>query len=203
MAHEQINLKAERREEFGKGASRRARREGKIPAVVYGHGTEPLHVLLPNRETMLAVRNPNALLNLVNGDKELLVLPKDIQRDTLKDTLTHLDLLIVRKGEKVVVDVWVEIEGEVAPSTTYNLEEASVSVEADATNLPDAVVIDVSGREAGQHIYAADVVPPAGSNLAMEDDHLIVTINEIEDQDLGDEPEAEEAAAETEETTED
>lgn len=166
------------REDFGKGAARQARRAGQIPAVVYGHGGDPVHILMPAQETTLAVRNPNALLTLVHDGQEHLVLPKDIQRNALKQTVDHLDLLVVRRGEKVVVDVSVHVEGETAPSTVFNLEEATVPVLAEATHLPEYVTINIEGREAGDHVYGRDVQVPAGTTLELAEDYVIATISE-------------------------
>lgn len=191
---DQIKIQVERREDFGKGASRQARRDGKIPAVVYGHGGDPVHLLLPTQQTTLAVRNPNALLTLVRDGEEHLVLPKDIQRNFISQTVAHIDFITVRKGEKVVVDVWVHVDGEAAPGTTFNLEEASVPVLADATALPEYVSIDIEGRVAGEHIYAKDVKLPAGSTIELEDDYVIATIAETTEQDLGEVEETEEPA---------
>ncbi|WFP17442.1 50S ribosomal protein L25/general stress protein Ctc [Citricoccus muralis] len=196
---DRIKLQVETRDDFGKGASRRARREGKIPAVIYGHGTEPKHILMPGQETFLAVRNPNALLTLVNGGEETMALPKDVQRDPLKDTIDHIDLLIVRKGEKVTVDVYVEVEGEVAPGAIHNLEEVTVPVEADALKLPERVTVSVEGREPGQHLHTTDVVVDGEGEVLLEEDHVIVTVNEVVEQDLGEETED---AAEGEEAAE-
>ncbi|MGO1883924.1 MAG: 50S ribosomal protein L25/general stress protein Ctc [Citricoccus sp.] len=191
---DQIKIQVELREDFGKGASRQARRDGKIPAVVYGHGGDPVHLLLPTQETTLAVRNPNALLTLVRDGEEHLVLPKDIQRNFISQTVAHIDFITVRKGEKVVVDVWVHVDGEAAPGTTFNLEEASVPVLAEATHLPESVSIDIEGREAGEHIYAKDVTVPAGTTIELEDDYVIATISETVEQDLGEDEETEEPA---------
>lgn len=191
---DQIKIQVERREDFGKGASRQARRDGKIPAVVYGHGGDPVHLLLPTQQTTLAVRNPNALLTLVRDGEEHLVLPKDIQRNFISQTVAHIDFITVRKGEKVVVDVWVHVDGEAAPGTTFNLEEASVPVLADATALPEYVSIDIEGRLAGEHLYAKDVTLPAGSTIELEDDYVIATIAETTEQDLGEVEETEEPA---------
>lgn len=191
---DQIKIQVERREDFGKGASRQARRDGKIPAVVYGHGGDPVHLLLPTQQTTLAVRNPNALLTLVRDGEEHLVLPKDIQRNFISQTVAHIDFITVRKGEKVVVDVWVHVDGEAAPGTTFNLEEASVPVLADATALPEYVSINIEGRVAGEHIYAKDVTLPAGSTIELEDDYVIATIAETTEQDLGEVEETEEPA---------
>lgn len=200
---DKIKIKVTRRTEFGKGASRQARRAGMIPAVVYGHGQDPIHLLLPAQETTLAVRNPNALLTVVNeAGEEHLVLPKDIQRDAIKMTVDHLDLIEVRRGEKVVVEVTVHVEGEVAAGTTYNLDQAVVSVEAEATHLPEYVTANIEGREAGDHLYASDLQLPAGVSLDIEEpsEYVIVSVFEPIEQDLGDESVQEEQAAEGDET---
>ncbi|MCV7513053.1 50S ribosomal protein L25/general stress protein Ctc [Micrococcus luteus] len=195
---DQLKIKVTRRTDFGKGAARQARRAGLIPAVVYGHGQEPVHLLMPAQETTLAVRNPNALLTVVNeAGEEHLVLPKDIQRHAIKDTVDHLDLIEVRRGEKVVVEVTVQVEGEVAAGNEYVLDYVTVPVEAEATDLPEAVTISVEGREAGDHVYAPDVQVPAGATLQLEDDIVIATVNEVVEQDLGDESVQEEQAAES------
>jgi large subunit ribosomal protein L25 len=193
-----IKIQVTLRDDFGKGAARQARRAGQIPAVVYGHGTDPVHILLPAQQTTLAVRNPNALLTLVHDGEEHLVLPKDIQRNFIKQTVDHLDLLVVRKGEKVVVDVPVHVEGEAAPNTVFNLEEATVPVLAEATHLPDNVTIVIEGRAAGEHVYGRDIQLPAGTTLELEDDYVIATISEPTVQDLGEtgEGEAAEGASE-------
>ncbi|MDN6637543.1 MAG: 50S ribosomal protein L25, partial [Yaniella sp.] len=136
MALDILDLPVETRTDFGKGAARRARREGYIPAVVYGHGEEPRHLLLPRHEGFLALRNSNQLLRLVEGDSKEMALPKDIQRNPLKDEIKHVDLIIVRRGERVTVDVPLEVIGEVAPEHTYVLDVNSVPVEADALDLP-------------------------------------------------------------------
>ena len=193
---DKVKIQVTKRTDVGKGASRQARRDGLIPAVVYGHGADPVHLLLPAQETTLAVRNPNALLTVVSEGEEHMVLPKDIQRHPLKQTVEHLDLIEVRRGEKVVVDVTVHVEGEVAQGAAFNLEEATVPVEAEATHLPEFVTIDIEGREIGQHVHASDVQLPAGTTLQLEDDYIIATVSEPVVQDLGEEPEAEGETAE-------
>ena len=196
---DQLKIKVTRRTDFGKGAARQARRAGLIPAVVYGHGQEPVHLLLPAQETTLAVRNPNALLTVVNeAGEEHMVLPKDIQRHAIKDTVEHLDLIEVRRGEKVIVEVTVQVEGEVAPGTEYVLDYVTVPVEAEATDLPEAVTISIEGREAGDHLYASDLQLPAGVALDIEEpaEYVIVSVFEPIEQDLGDESVQEEQAAE-------
>ncbi|MGN7198810.1 50S ribosomal protein L25/general stress protein Ctc [Arthrobacter sp. SAFR-044] len=171
-------LAAELRTEFGKGYARRARMANLIPAVIYGHGAEPIHVTLPAKATTLAVRTANALLSLdINGEGHL-ALVKDIQRDPVKQIIEHIDLLTVRQGEKVTVDVPVHVEGETAPGTVHNLELTVVSLEAEATHLPTAVVVNVEGRAAGEHIHASDLVLPKGSILLTDAESLVVNISE-------------------------
>ena len=193
MSHDKVVLPAEVRTDFGKGAARTARREFKIPAVIYGHGAEPLHILLPAQETTLAVRTSNALLTIDVEGQTHLALVKDIQRHALRQTVDHLDLLTVKKGEKVAVDVAVHIEGEVAPGAILEVDHYTVSLEADATNLPEQVTVNVDGREVGNHILASDLVLPAGAALLIEADTVIATVDEPKVQDLG--AEDEEAAA--------
>ena len=185
MAVDYIELAVETRTDFGKGASRRARRDGYIPAVIYGHGEEPRHLLLPRHEGFLALRNPNQLLQLVEGDKKEMALAKDIQRNPLKEEVDHVDLIIVRRGERVTVDVWVEVIGEPAPDHAYVLDVTSIPVEADALDLPEHVQIDVTDRKAGEHLYAPDVILPEGVTIDLGDDYLIATVDEIVEQDLG------------------
>lgn len=171
-------LAAELRTEFGKGYARRARMANLIPAVIYGHGAEPIHVTLPAKATTLAVRTPNALLSLdINGEGHL-ALVKDVQRDPIKQIIEHIDLLTVRKGEKVTVDVPVHVEGETAPGTVHNLELTSVSVEAEATHLPESLEVSIEGRGAGEHVHASDLVLPKGSVLLTDAEALVVNISE-------------------------
>ena len=171
-------LAAELRTEFGKGYARRARMNNQIPAVIYGHGAEPIHVTLPAKATTLAVRTANALLSLdINGEGHL-ALVKDVQRDPVKQIIEHIDLLTVRQGEKVTVDVPVHVEGETAPGTVHNLELTVVSLEAEATHLPESVVVSIEGRAAGEHIHASDLVLPKGSALLTDPEALVVNISE-------------------------
>ena len=171
-------LAAEARTEFGKGFARRARAAGQIPAVIYGHGAEPVHITLPAKATTLAVRVPNALLSLdLNGEGHL-ALVKDVQRDPIKQIIEHIDLLTVRQGEKVTVDVPVHVTGETAPGTVHNLELTVVSLEAEATHLPEAVEVSIEGRGAGDHIHASDLVLPKGSALLTDAEALVVNISE-------------------------
>jgi large subunit ribosomal protein L25 len=188
-------LAAEVRTEFGKGFARRARMANQIPAVIYGHGAEPIHITLPSKATTLAVRKANALLSLdINGDVHL-ALVKDIQRDPIKQIIEHIDLLTVIKGEKVTVDVPVHVTGELAPGNVYNQELTVISLEAEATHLPTAVEVDIEGRTAGEHIHASDLVLPKGSVLLADADALVVHISEATESAEGEEAEAGEAAA--------
>lgn len=185
MTHDKVTLPAELRTDFGKGAARTARREAKVPAVIYGHGAEPMHILLPIQETTLALRVSNALLTIdVEGETHL-ALVKDVQRHALRQTVDHLDLLTVKKGEKVTVDVTVHIEGEVAPGAVLDVDHYTVSVEADATNLPEQVTVNVDGREVGEHVLASDLVLPRGTELLIDADTVIATVDEPKVQDLG------------------
>jgi large subunit ribosomal protein L25 len=170
-------LAAEVRSEFGKGAARRARRNEQIPAVIYGHGAEPMHILLPAKATTLALRTSNALLTLDVEGEQHLALAKDIQRDPILQIIEHVDLLTVRKGEKVHVDVNIHVEGEVAPGAALDLEEFTVAVEADATALPETLTINVEGRQVGEHVYARDIELPQGTTLLIEGDTLIAAIS--------------------------
>jgi large subunit ribosomal protein L25 len=186
-------LAAEARTEFGKGFARRARAAGQIPAVIYGHGAEPIHITLPAKATTLAVRTANALLSLdLNGEGHL-ALVKDVQRDPIKQIIEHIDLLTVRQGEKVTVDVPVHLSGETAPGTAHNLELTVVSLEAEATHLPESVEVNIEGRAAGEHIHASDLVLPKGAVLLADAEALVVNISEATAQ--AEEGEAEEAAA--------
>lgn len=186
-------IQGELRSEFGKGAARQARREGKVPAVIYGHGEAPVHVLLPEHATALAVRTPNALLEILIDGESHLALAKDIQRDIFRQTLDHLDLLTVRRGEKVEVDVPVSVEGEAAPTAVVNVESATVLVEAEATHLPEGIVVNVEGREIGEHVYASDLELPNGASLLADPELVVVTISEPPVVDLGEDEAAEES----------
>ena len=190
---DKIVISAELRTEFGKGAARKARRAGLIPAVIYGHGDEPRHILLPNHETTLAVRNPNALITLDIEGKEQMVLPQDIQRDAIYRSVDHVDLLAVRKGEKVVVDIPVEVVGEPAAGFEYLLDQVNVPVEADATALPENVTIDITDRD--ENALPEHLQIPAGSTLQLDDmESPIVTIYEPQEQDLGEDEDSEETS---------
>jgi large subunit ribosomal protein L25 len=173
-----LNLTGEVRNEFGKGAARRIRRAAQIPAVIYGHGVAPLHVVLPERATVRAIRASNALLTVTVDGVEHLALVKDVQRDPVLQIVEHIDLLTVQKGEKVVVDVPVHLIGEPAPAVAVNQEEMTVSLSADATNVPVRIDVDITGRTDGQHVYASDLVLPADAELVNEGTLLIAHLAE-------------------------
>ena len=178
MSTDEIRLKASTRTEFGKGAARRLRRAHQVPAVLYGHGADPVHVALPGHETMLALKNANALLTIELEDGDQLALAKDVQRDPLKPIIEHVDLVIVKKGEKVTVDVPVTTEGEAGPETVVTVDAQTLQVEAEATNLPEQLVVAVEGAEAGTQILASQVELPAGATLVTEPETLVVNVTE-------------------------
>src|SRR4051812_47858691 len=201
----ETRLLAESRTEFGKGAARRIRREHKVPAVLYGHGTDPVHVTLPGHETMMALKHggANALLSIDIDGKTQLVLPKQVQRHPVRGELEHLDLLIVRRGEKVTVDVPIVTEGEAAAETMVNVEHPTVSVQAEATHIPESIEVSIEGLEAGTQILARDLVLPSGAVLQIDDDQLIVNVTAAVEMDIEPEEEleeGEEGAEEGEET---
>jgi large subunit ribosomal protein L25 len=176
MAAEKI--KAESRTEFGKGAARRIRREHKVPAVVYGHGNDPIHLSLPGHETMMALKHggSNALLELDIEGSPQLALTKQVQIDPIRRTLEHIDFVAVRKGEKVTVDVGIHLTGNAAPDTLVVTENTSISLEAEATNIPEWVEVSIEGAAVGTQIHASDLTLPEGSTLLTDAETLIVNI---------------------------
>jgi large subunit ribosomal protein L25 len=191
------HIQADPRTNFGKGAARRIRRAAKVPAVLYGHGGDPVHITLPGHDTMLALKHGgvNALLTITVDGKEQLTLPKQIQRDPIKGFLEHLDLLIVERGEKVTVEIPVHTTGEAAIDTVVTVEHPTISIEAEATHIPEAIEVSVEGAEAGTQITIADLVLPAGSVAQGADDALVVNITAaVELEEATDTGEAEEPA---------
>jgi large subunit ribosomal protein L25 len=169
-------MAASYRKDFGKGAARKLRAAGHIPAVIYGHGEDPTHVSLPGHETTLLVRKANALIDLsIEGDDKL-VLVKDVQRDPVRQVIEHLDLVVIRKGEKVTVDVAIHVEGEPFSGTMVQLESQSVSLEADAINIPEFISVSVDGLEEGTQILAGALQIPEGSSLLTDPEALILAI---------------------------
>ncbi len=189
-------LTAEPRTSFGKGAARKIRATGKIPAVIYGHGTEPQHVTLPSHEVGLILRKANAVLDLDIDGKSQLALVKDVQKDPVKQIIEHLDLIVVRKGEKVTVDIPVHLEGEAAPGTQVLQDANTLSIEAEATNIPERLTVDIEGLGEGTQIHASDVKLPEGSILISDPEVLVVGITGATEADLGESDESAEDAAE-------
>jgi large subunit ribosomal protein L25 len=190
MSPNETKLQAEARTEFGKGAARRIRRADKVPAVLYGHGTDPVHITLPGHDTMMALKHggANALLSIELDGTSQLALPKQVQKDPLKGFLEHLDLILVKRGEKVTVDVPIHVTGEAAPDTMVNTENNSVSLEAEATHIPDSIEVSVEGAQAGTQILAKDLVLPPGSSLQVDEDTLIVNVTVAREIELEEEP---------------
>ncbi len=191
---EDTKVVAEVRTSFGKGFARRLRAAGKIPAVIYGHGTEPVHVSLPCHQVSLIIRRANALLDLDIEGTSQLALVKDVQKDPVLQIIEHIDLLVVKKGEKVIVEVPLVVTGEPFGSNIVTVEVATIKVEAEATHIPQSIEVTVEGKEDGTHITAGDVVLPKGVSLAEEADVLLIAVVAP----AAEEPaeEAEEAAAE-------
>ncbi|ANJ26485.1 50S ribosomal protein L25/general stress protein Ctc [Agromyces aureus] len=187
---------ADIRESFGKGAARKIRAVGKIPAVIYGHGTEPQHVTLPGHQVALLIRKANAVLDLDIAGKSQLVLVKDVQKDPVHQIIEHMDLIVIKKGEKVQVEIPVHVEGEPAAGTIAAVESHTLLLEVEATHIPERVVVSVEGLEEGSQIHAKDVELPKGASLVTDEESLIVAVHTPQKADLGEE--AAEAEAETE-----
>ena len=171
-------LVAEKRTQFGKGAARKIRRDHKIPAVMYGHGAAPVHITLPGHDAMMALKGANALLTIVIDGEEQLALAKDVQRDPVKPVIEHVDLVVVRRGEKVTVDVPVHVEGEAAPETVVTVDAQTLQLEVEATDIPENVIVSVEGAAAGTQIHASAVTLPAGATLLTEPEVLVVNITQ-------------------------
>lgn len=173
-----VNLTATTRTEFGKGAARRLRRAGQTPAVLYGHGSDPLHLALPAQETFLALRHANVLLHLtVEGESApVLALPKQVQRDPIRPLIEHIDLLLVKAGEKVTVDVPLTFTGEAANGALVNIDHTSLSVLAPATDIPTGFEISIDGLDVGAHVAVSDIALPEGVEAAVDADTLILTV---------------------------
>ncbi|MET0976317.1 MAG: 50S ribosomal protein L25/general stress protein Ctc [Leifsonia sp.] len=168
---------AETRNSFGKGAARKIRAVGKIPAVIYGHGSDPRHVTLPAHQIGLILRKANALLELDLEGKTELVLVKDVQKDPVRQIIEHLDLIVVRKGEKVQVEVPVHVQGESFSGTIADLDAKTLLLEAEATHIPENVVVDIEGLEEGAQIFAKDIELPRGSSLLTDPEALVINVH--------------------------
>lgn len=192
----EVRIAATKRTEFGKGSARRTRREGNIPAVLYGHGTDPVHLALAGHELTMALRKGgvNTLLTIaVDGDDQL-ALPKALQIHPLRRVINHVDLLIVRRGEKVTVDVPVMVIGEIAPGAQVNQDLTTLSVEAEATAIPESFEVSIEGLEVGAQILAGEIALPSGTTLLTDPEGLILAINEQLEAEVESELEAEEPA---------
>ncbi|HAM13874.1 MAG TPA: 50S ribosomal protein L25 [Microbacterium sp.] len=174
---EDTTVHAELRENFGKGFARRLRAAGKIPAVLYGHGTDPVHVALPGHQMLLLVRRANALIELDIAGKSQLALVKDVQKDPVNQIIEHIDLVVIKKGEKVQVDVPVVVVGESFSGTIVNLDATSVSLAVDATHIPEHVEVDVEGLEEGARITAGELTLPQGATLVTDPEVLVVAVS--------------------------
>ena len=196
-------ISADARNSFGKGAARKLRVLGKIPAVIYGHGTEPVHVALPAHEIGLLLRRANAVLELDVEGTTHLTLVKDVQKDPVRQIIEHLDLIVIRKGEKVQVEVAVHVVGESAPGTLADLDAKTLLLEVEATNIPQSVTIDIEGLEDGSMVHASEVKLPKGAELISDPEMVVIGVHfpaeeeEEETEELAEgEAPAEEAAAE-------
>jgi large subunit ribosomal protein L25 len=200
----EVHIAAQTRDEFGKGAARRIRRAGLVPAVLYGHGTETRHLTLPGHEMMLALKTPNVLLYLdgLKAGSEI-ALPKAVQRDPIKGFLEHVDLILVRRGEKVTVEVPLRVTGEIAPGEgMLDQQLVQIPVEAEATNIPQGIDVDVEGMEVGAAVHASDLKLPRGVSLQIDPETLVLHVIARQAEAAGEEeaaeaaPEAPEAVAE-------
>jgi large subunit ribosomal protein L25 len=174
----EVKISAETRTEFGKGAARRIRRDSKVPGVLYGHGSDPIHLTLPGHDLLLALRTPNVLISLdIDGKTNELAIPKAVQRDAIKGFLEHVDLQLVKRGEQVNVEIYVQTEGELAPGGNL-LEHVlnALPVEAEATHIPESVTVSIEGLTAGDSVLAKDIPLPKGTKLAVEGDTVVLQV---------------------------
>jgi large subunit ribosomal protein L25 len=173
----EVHIAAEPRTAFGKGAARRERRAGRVPAVLYGHGTAARHLSLPGHDVLLALRTANVLIRLdgLPGGSEL-ALPKAVQRHAIKGSVEHVDLILVRLGEKVTVEIPVTVAGELAPDAMLDQQVIQIPVEAEATNIPPGIEISIEGMDVGAAVHAGDLVLPDGVTLAVEPDVLVLHV---------------------------
>jgi large subunit ribosomal protein L25 len=172
----EVRIEAEPRTEFGKGASRRTRRAGRVPAVMYGQGAENRHFSLPEHELMLALKTPNVLIRIDGVGNSALALPKAVQRDAIKGAIEHVDLIEVRLGEKVTVEIPIRVSGEVFSGGVLDQQLVQLAVEAEATHLPDGVDVDVEGMETGTAVHAKDIALPEGTTLVTDPEALVLHV---------------------------
>jgi large subunit ribosomal protein L25 len=181
----EVRIEAEPRTEFGKGASRRTRRAGRVPAVMYGHGAENRHFTLPEHDLMIALKTPNVLIRLEGLGRATLALPKAVQRDAIKGDIEHVDMIEVRRGEKVTVEIPVRVSGDVFSGGLLNQQLVQIAVEAEATHLPDGVDVDVEGMEIGTTVHAGDIALPDGTTLVTDPEALVLHVLGAQAVDLG------------------
>jgi large subunit ribosomal protein L25 len=173
----EVHIAAETRSEFGKGPARRSRREGRVPAVLYGHGTETRHLSLPGHQLMLALKTPNVLLyldGLKNGSE--IALPKAVQRDPVRNIIEHVDLILVRRGEKVTVEIPLRVTGDIAPDGMLEQQLVQIPVEAEATSIPQGIDVDIEGMEIGAAVHAGDLKLPRGVSLQVDPEILVLHV---------------------------
>ena len=192
----EVRIEAEPRTEFGKGPSRRIRRAGRVPGVMYGHGAESRHFRLPEHDLMIALKTPNALIRLEGLGKATLALPKAVQRDAIRGDIEHVDLIEVRSGEKVTVEIQVRVTGNVFPGGLLDQQLVQIAVEAEATHLPNGVDVDVEGMEIGTAVHASDIALPAGTTLVTDPEALVLHVLGAQAVDLGEAAEGEAAEGE-------
>lgn len=190
----EVKIASELRDQFGKGAARKIRRANQVPVVLYGHGTEPRHLTMPGHDLLLALRTPNVLIRIEGAVNEL-ALPKGVQRDPIKGFLEHVDLILVRRGEKVTIEMPVTVSGDVVNGAILDQQLVQISVEAEATSLPSGVEIDVDGKDVGFTVTAGDLDLPKGTTLAVEPDTLVLHVIAAPTVELPEEGEAAEAPA--------
>jgi len=181
----EVRIEAEPRTEFGKGPSRRIRRAGRVPGVMYGHGAESRHFTLPEHDLMIALKTPNALIRLEGLGKATLALPKAVQRDAIRGDIEHVDLIEVRSGEKVTVEIQVRVTGNVFPGGLLDQQLVQIAVEAEATHLPNGVDVDVEGMEVGTAVHAKDIALPSGTTLVTDPEALVLHVTAQQAADLG------------------
>jgi large subunit ribosomal protein L25 len=192
----EVRIEAEPRTEFGKGAARRTRREGRVPAVMYGHGAPNRHFTLPGHELMIALKTPNVLISIAGLEgRPVLALPKAVQRDVIRGFIEHVDLIEVRRGEKVTVEIPIRVSGEVFSGGLLDQQLVQLAVEAEATHLPDGVDVDVEGMEIGTAVHAKDISLPSGTTLVTDPEALVLHVLGAQAVDLGEQPEAAEGEA--------
>jgi large subunit ribosomal protein L25 len=192
----EVKISAETRSEFGKGAARRIRRDSKVPGVLYGRGSDPIHLTLPGHELQLALRTSNVLIALdIDGKSNELAIPKSVQRDPIKGFLEHVDLQLVQRGEQVNVEIYVHTEGELAPGA-YLLEHVlnALPVVAEATHIPESVTVSIAGLAAGDSILAKDITLPKGTTLDVEEDTVVLQVLAAQAEEASAEGEGDEAA---------